>query len=173
MYTMQVLSGNEEKTKELCLQIVGRQLLESCFIPRYESAIKYGGEWHKKQEVLFPGYLFFESKQIDAVFLALKGVPKLTKILGTGEDIIQLSKQEEDMLRQLVNEEYLMEMSSGYAVGKQVHIINGPLRNLQGYIRKVDRHKRLAIVEMVMFGRVMNIKMGFEVFQKYSETVST
>lgn len=170
---MQVLSGNEDKTKELCLQIVGKQLLESCFIPRYERVIKYGGEWHKKEEVLFPGYLFFETKQIDAVFLALKRVPKFTKILGTGQYIIQLSKQEEELLRQLVNEEYIMEMSSGYAVGKQVHIIDGPMRNLKGYIRKVDRHKRLATVEVIMFGRVINIKMGLEVLGKYSETVTT
>lgn len=170
---MQVLSGSEDKTKELCLQIVGRQLLESCFIPRYEKVVKYGGEWHKKVEVLFPGYIFFETKHIDAVFLALKCVPKLTKILGTGQDIIQLRKQEEELLRQLVNEDYLMEMSSGYAVGKQVHIINGPMRDLKGYIRKVDRHKRLAVVEVQMFGRLININMGLEVLAKYSEAVST
>ncbi len=170
---MQVLSGNEDKTKELCLQIVGKQLLESCFIPRYERVIKYGGEWHKKKEVLFPGYLFFETKQIDAVFLALKCVPKLTRILGTGQYIIPLSKQEEEILKKLVNEEYLMEMSYGYSVGKQVHIIDGPMRDLNGILRKVDRHKRLATVEVEMFGRRINIKMGLEVLGKYSETVST
>lgn len=172
MYAMQVLSGNEDRTKELCLQIVGRQLLENCFIPKYERVIKYGGEWHKKEEVLFPGYLFFETKQINDVFLALKCVPKLTKILVTGQDFIQLRKQEEELLRQLVNDEYLMEMSSGYAVGKQVHIIDGPMRDLKGYIRKVDRHKRLATVVVEMFGREININMGLEVLENINETVS-
>ena len=46
--------------------------------------------------------------------------------------------------------------------GKQIRILSGPLRNLEGQIKKVDLHKRTAAVELEFMGRKMVVYLGIE-----------
>jgi transcriptional antiterminator NusG len=45
----------------------------------------------------------------------------------------------------------------------QVIILSGPLEGMEGYIKKIDRHKRKAYLEIPMFGGVQTVEMGLEV----------
>ncbi len=42
----------------------------------------------------------------------------------------------------------------------------GPLQTLKGTIRKIDRHKRTAVVQMKMMGRLQDVTMGLEIVRK-------
>ena len=44
--------------------------------------------------------------------------------------------------------------------------MSGPLQGKEGYIKKIDRHKRRAFLEMPMFGRVQKIQVGLEIVAK-------
>ena len=56
-------------------------------------------------------------------------------------------------------------MSTGIIEGEQVIVTGGPLMGMEGYIRKIDRHKRKAWVELEMFGRIQRVEIGLEIVE--------
>lgn len=52
-----------------------------------------------------------------------------------------------------------------------VTILSGPLKNMEGYIRKIDLHRRIAKVEVDFMNRKTVIHLGIEMVKK-KETVS-
>ncbi|MCD8120111.1 MAG: KOW motif-containing protein [Lachnospiraceae bacterium] len=60
-------------------------------------------------------------------------------------------------------------MSVGVMENDRVKIISGPMKGMEGCIRKVNRHKRLAKIEVNMFGGLMEATVGVEVVRKVQE----
>lgn len=168
-YAVQVTTGKEENTAYMCRQMLPQTLLEECFIPYYERMRRYEGAWHREERPMFPGYLFFITGQVDNLFHALKAVPELTRILGDGERFIPLEEEEIQLLLQIGGNEHKAEMSQGVIEGDKVIITSGPLSRIEGTIKKIDRHKRIAVVELWMFGREQKVTMGLEVVRKVKE----
>ena len=56
--------------------------------------------------------------------------------------------------------------SVGYFEGDNIVVTYGPLVGMEGSIKRIDRHKRLALVEMDMFDRVTEVKVGLEIIEK-------
>lgn len=84
-YVVQTTSGKEENIKIQCETYLPAGLVEKYVIPLYEEKRRFHGEWHTLQKKLFPGYVFFISDQAEELFLQLKKVPAMTKMLGTGD----------------------------------------------------------------------------------------
>lgn len=57
-------------------------------------------------------------------------------------------------------------MSSGIIENDRVQILSGPLMGMEGNIRRIDRHKRIAYMEIEMFGRTVEMKVGLEIIRK-------
>ena len=165
-YVIQVMTGMEENIKCQCEKLIDSKLLERCFIPYYEEKKKYQGSWHTETKVLFPGYVFLVSDRIIGLQEALHRVSGLTKLIGAGDEIIALPDQEVALLRRLGNDEQVVEMSVGVIENERVCILEGPLKGMEGNIRKIDRHKRKAWIEVEMFGRVMEMEVGCEIVGK-------
>ena len=167
-YAVQVRTGREQATAELCLARIPRVILEDCIIPRFERMRRYQGDWHYEQPPMFPGYIFLVTDQVDILFAKLKQIPNLTKILGDGTEFIPLKQEEVRFLKYMVNEVYIAEMSKGYIIGDVVTVISGPMKEMKGKIKFIDRHKRLAVIEIEMFGRKTEVRLGLEIVKKFS-----
>ena len=165
-YVIQTTSGKEENIKIQCETYLPAGLVEKYVIPLYEERRRFHGEWHTLQKKLFPGYVFFISDQAEELFLQLKKVPAMTKMLGTGDEIVALTSQEIEFILRFCGEDDIAEISEGVIENDQVHILSGPLIGLEGAIRKIDRHKRKAWLEMEMFGRKQQIEVGLEIIKK-------
>lgn len=165
-YAVQVMTGREADIAKLCSHMISGEILLECFIPKYERMKRYQAEWNKEQIIMFPGYLFMITGQVEQLFRKLKQVPTLTKILGDGTMFIPLTQLEVDFLQKIGNEKHLVEMSVGYLEGEQVIITSGPLQKMPGVIRKIDRHKRIAVVSVNMFGRQQDVTVGVEIVGK-------
>jgi len=165
-YAVQVMTGKEEETSIACKRVLDREVLNDCFTPKYERMKRYHGQWHREERPMFPGYLFFITDQIEEIHYEQKRLPQLTKILGTGTEFIPLSDREVEMLSKIEDERHLVKMSEGYIVGDRVIITSGPMQDMGGKIKKIDRHKRIATIQMEMFGRLMDVVMGLEIIKK-------
>lgn len=165
-YVLQVRTGTEENIRIQCRNNISDQVLEECFIPYYEEKKRIRGEWTLQRKVLFPGYIFVISDNIDRLYESLKRVIGLTKLIGTGNEIIPLTEEEKSFMIQFGGEEQIVKMSEGIIEGDQIIVLKGPLKGQEGYIRKIDRHKRKAWMEIPMFGRVQNIEIGLEIVSK-------
>lgn len=64
------------------------------------------------------------------------------------------------------NLEQLVAMSTGIIENDRVRILTGPLQDMEGYIRKINRHKRKAWVSIEMFGRSVDMEVGLEIIKK-------
>ena len=168
-YVIQVFTGREEETKQLCKRLIPEEVLTDCFIPYRENMKKYLGKWHKEREILFPGYVFLITDRIEEVSVELKRVPGFTKLLGDRECLIALTNQEVAFIEHFGGKDRVTEMSVGFIINDKIQIAQGPLIGMEGSIRKIDRHKRKAWVEVEMFGRKMEVQIGLEIVIKNEE----
>lgn len=165
-YVIQVRTGTEESVRKQCERLVDHHAMERCFIPYQEQLKRYMGQWHKEMMPLFPGYVFADSQDVDLLFGELKRVTGLTKLLGTGSAIVPLTSEEIAILKRLGKEEQIVIISKGLIADNQVKILEGPLKELEGAICKIDRHRRKAWLELVMFGRIQRVEVGLEILEK-------
>lgn len=66
------------------------------------------------------------AENIENLFIELKRVPRLTKILVTGNDFVPIKHSEEDFLDEFTNKEHVVEMLIGYIVGESIVTTTGP-----------------------------------------------
>lgn len=165
-YVVQVRTGTEENIRIQCDRKFSRHVLERCFIPYYEERKRIRGAWTTQKKVLLPGYVFLISENLQELYESLKKVIGLTKLLGSGDEIVPLKDSEVTLLKRLGGEEQVVAMSEGIIENSQVRILSGPLEGMEGYIRKIDRHKRKAWIEVEMFGRRQRVEVGLEIKMK-------
>ena len=77
-----------------------------------------------------------------------------------------LVQEEVELLMRIGTDKQLVEMSSGIIENDRVRILSGPLMGMEGNIRRIDRHKRIAYLEIEMFGRTVEMKVGLEIIRK-------
>ena len=135
-YVMQVRTGTEENIRCQCQRLISSNILKRCFIPYYQQKKRFQGKWHIQERILFPGYVFLIAENL------------------------------EQLAENLRKEEQLVTMSTGIIENDQVRILTGPLQGMEGYIRKINRHKRKAWVSIEMFGRSVDMEVGLEIIKK-------
>lgn len=172
-YVMQVVSGQESRTISLVEKIVSEEILESCFVPVRRIRKKFYGAWHEVKEKLFPGYVFMVSEQPQLLYEELKRIPALTRLLGRcGDYFTPLSQKDVCILEKLHDGKgdggnLEVEISRiDVEEGNQIRVLSGPLANLEGQIRKVNLHKRIAVVEIEFMGNRSLIHLGVEMVGK-------
>lgn len=167
IFVLQVTGGQERHAAELVRKMLGDKV-KDCFAPMRELKKRKAGQWRTVRELVFPGYLFLETDDPADVYARLRRVPVFMRLLtGAGEEFLPLSDEEIDWLRTLVvGKTHTVEMSEGLIEGDKVTVTTGPLKGREAQISKIDRHKRLAWLDMRMFGRNKNIKVGLEIVSK-------
>lgn len=159
-------SGDAEKLEEMCISNLESDAYDEIFIPKYELKKRYTGSWHLETKDLFNGYVFIVTKDAEKLCGDLKKMPRFNKILRNGNELIQLSDGETEFLENFLRNERTVKMSEGYIIGNKMTATKGPMMNFKGPIKKIDRHKRLATIEVFLFGRDMKINVGLEIVYK-------
>lgn len=163
-YVIQTLGGKEEETANMIRSTISSCYIEECFIPKRERLKKFHGIWNKEEEILFQGYVFTSSKRPKELYQELKHIPKLTKVLGReGQYFFSLNEEEERMIRGIGDENHKTALSKiQVEEGKNIRVMEGPLKEYMGDVVKVNLHKREVVVEMKFMGRSLELKMGVE-----------
>lgn len=142
------------------------------FIPILETLFKIKGQVKKEYKPLFPGYVFIESElppkdflnRMNKIIYSSQDIFRILKYGGTNE--IALQEHEKNMLLRLSNDDHCIESSSGFIVGNDVYINNGPLKGYESIIKKIDRHKRQAIIELEFMGELRSIVLALDILSK-------
>ena len=169
-YVMQIMTGREQVLSQLLNERIDSSILKECFVPMTKRLSQYRGSWNEREFVLFPGYLFVISDNIDEFYQKLKLIPEFTKILGNdGQGVLPLTTSDVSLVARFVNDDYVMEMSQGIIVNDRVKVMSGPLVGYEGNIVKIDRHKRICFIEVEFCGQLSRIKVGLEVIDRITE----
>ena len=166
-YVIQVASGMEDKAEEQIRAMIEKGVYNHCFHPIRHVKKKIRGEWKELYEKLLPGYVFVTSNDVRELYLKLKYVPAFTKILGkTNDQFIPLPEDEVEWIEKIIDsaDENMRVGISQIAVTEndEITILSGPLKNIEGCIRKIDLHRRIAKVEVDFMNRKTVIHLGVE-----------
>lgn len=170
-YAVWVRSGQEDRVLELCktFRHYYPDAYKECFIPTYEKYRKVKGQPTKQLAHLLPGYLFFVSDHPQELQKLLKRIPEFAKTLGDDDGAIPLYQEEVEFLQRYTGDERILKMSEGYLVGSELIVTDGPLKDYQGKVMKIDRHKRTAALELEFLGRKTKVTVGLEVVRKVNK----
>lgn len=165
-YVAQTAPGREQEAVEQCRRAIGREVAGMIFTPSYQYQKKYQGEWHLERTILFEGYVFLESEHPNRLEQSLKHIPGVVTPVRIGGGFYPIQEEEEIFLKQLLDGTDCIAVSTGYLLGRRLVIEQGPLRSWNGhteFIRHIDRHKRIAELDIRLWNEVRRMKVGLEV----------
>lgn len=143
------------------------------FLPLIEIFHKFANKKTVKEyKVMFPGYVFIESVFENAIFFEkIKNFHMDTnsniKLLSYGDSKeYALREEERILLFSLFSEEKTLEASTGVIQGDKVIITDGPLIGRESIIKKINRHKKEAVVEMDILGQKIDVTVGLNIIKK-------
>lgn len=166
VYVVQVIGGRESTARSL-LYKHAFDCVDECFLPKYELMKRKEGEWHKVKKPLFPGYLFVRTNNPGQLSARMRAIPVFMRLLGSNDQFIPLAPDELLWFNTFTDMgKYLVEMSRGVIEGDRVIVTEGPLKGHEALITKINRHKRLAYVDLHMFGRDRSVSIGLEIVRK-------
>lgn len=167
VFVVQVINGQEDRAAALIAKIA-QGAVRDCFVPKREVTHRKSGQWNRILEKLFPGYVFVQTSTPEQVREVLGRVPTFTRMLASAGDMcLPLTADEVAWINAITNADtHVMEMSEGVIEGDRVMVIRGPLKGHEARITRIDRHKRLAWVDMNMFGRHKTIRVGLEIVSR-------
>ena len=172
-YILLVKTGQEEWIVDFLNQKLDSEDSRA-FVPRKEVIFRRHGEDKVYQEIMFPGYVFMESSKPQAELAAeIQGYIKMQKgiyrfLYNEDRRDIMLRAEERDGIIAIcgTGPEYCMRKSVGIMVGDKVEILSGALRGKDITIRKLNRHKRQAVIQMLILGQPKEISVALEIVKR-------
>ena len=171
-YVIQVQTSKEEKTIQEIKRHFTNDVLIDVFTPLYTQRKKIKGVWTDVVKPAFPGYIFIETENIKEVFYQLYYVEGFTKLLGresNSENFLPLNKFESRMIDALYGKRsnHILGISEiNIEEGNRVKIIKGQLFGLEAYIKKINFHKRQAVLTFPFGGKSISAVVGIDFVQK-------
>ena len=166
-HVLYVKTGEEEKIARAL-----RKEKLNAFVPKMNLMYRKQGKNLIIAKNMFPGYVFIECEmnQTD-LLLFLKNlherIPKFMKLLKVDkEGTSVLYPDEKEYLQSLLNEKHVLDHSVGLIEGDKTIITEGPLKGLENTILKIDRHKRRALIEVMICNVPTQVKVSLEIISK-------
>ena len=145
------------------------------FLPLKEMPYRKKGIISKKRELLFPSYIFIQT-EIEANLVAEKLELALMNIAQQKDiySILNYGNKKDIVIREneclywehFFNSDFCAMGSVGFIEGDVVRITSGALVGMESRIKKINRHKREAIVELEIMGAIRKVSLMLEIIKK-------
>ncbi len=127
-----------------------------CF--QYQRMMRYGGMWHLEKRMVLPGYIFVAGTDVLTKSKWQENAKQRCKV--------SLTPCEVPYLKGMCKTGSLIELSRGIIRNGDTVITSGPLKGRERLIRRIDRHKRTAEIEIPLVGGQKQITVGLEIYDK-------
>jgi len=122
-------------------------------------------EWKGKaatriEQILFPGYVFLYAQE-DALPV-LKGVRHMRKLLAYGDEQRQLYGRDAEIAHWLFRYGGVIRESKALREGDHIVVVDGPMKDLGGVIKMVNKQRQRANIEFSFGGIARSVWMAFE-----------
>ncbi|MFQ3620505.1 MAG: antiterminator LoaP [Spirochaetales bacterium] len=132
--------------------------------PRRILTIRKLGKTKQIEAPLFPGYLFLRADNIEPpLYWALKRVPGFYRFLKNNAQIQPLEGRDLELLTHFLKQgEVVSKSRASFDENKRIVILEGPLKELEGRIVRVDRRKGRVKVRLELQGEQFLVDLGVE-----------
>lgn len=165
-YVLHCPSVKEETVIQSCKQHIDAGILKDAFLLTCDRMKRYQGSWHTDIEKIFPEYIFLDSEDPGQLSKELEQFRGFLRIMESEKLLIPVESEEQRLLSELAGDKHHIGMSIGVIKDGVTKVTNGPLTGKESLIRKIDRHKRLALIGKVGRDGIRGIKIGLEITEK-------
>jgi transcriptional antiterminator NusG len=163
-YVLHVLSGEESN--------VQRRLKRTAphiqtLVPRRKLIERRQGVNKEVIRTLFPGYIFAHTSLDHENYYKMADADGVIELLGRPDPLPVPPHEMAHVLKWCEDSELIG--ISRVRDGDRVTVIDGPLKQMEGIIVKVDRRKGRARVRLTLFGQVKEVDFGIEVLDKHEQ----
>lgn len=142
-------------------QLAGMEGIRIAFAVKQMQHRSQRGVRSEVERVMLPGYVFFLAERDMQRYRLLRGNDRILRVLSYRE-AWALRGEDLAFARWMYAHGGVLEISRARKVGDRVTIIDGPLKELEGVILKVDRHNRNGLVSIQFGGKSTNVWLAFE-----------
>ncbi|WP_172136078.1 transcription termination/antitermination protein NusG [Adlercreutzia sp. ZJ473] len=143
--------------------------LTRVFSLRYETQAKIRGEYRLVRRRLIPGYLVAVSSKPEDLERILRTVGEFARLLRNEKGFTPLSDDEAAWMAAFTKEgKRAVPMSTAVKEGDEVVVTDGPLLGCVFPIKRIDRHRSTAWLEVTICGRTKEIPLGLKVVARRS-----
>lgn len=164
-YALFVHTGKEDDVSKYLINILDQQINFSLLVPKRELYEYKSGVKVLCQKTLFPGYILVETDSIEEMYKILKSSfwhSDLNAFLRQGKHFEEIQTEEIAPILLLIDDKGIIRKSEILVKPDRIVIMNGPLVNFQGSIKKVNRRKGRAKITMEFLNRVLDIDISIE-----------
>lgn len=154
-YTLRVQSGRERTLLERMNRDKERGDLPiiEAFYPTEKTITNRNGQRIMREKVLFPGYIFVETKYVGELEYWVKSTPGAAGLLkDAAGNPIRVKQYELEKMR-AKGDETDTATSLEYSSGERVRILGGPFSGFEGDVKEMNRQKNSVKVSVKIFGR--------------------
>ncbi|MFC9776469.1 antiterminator LoaP [Paenibacillus chitinolyticus] len=163
----------ESNQEEIVLQHLNLHFDSSVLnavVPKRRVPERKNGEIQHVIKKLFPGYVLINCRLTDEIYYKIKRIPRCYRIVHNGKSFNQeeckIEPQEIEPIIKLLGDRDTLEYSSIYLVKSKVLVTSGPLKGLEGIIKKVDSRKNRAKIALNFLGNEKLVDVGVEIIHK-------
>lgn len=185
-YVLSVETGKENLVQTFIHKRFDESVI-SAVVPKRRLQEQRQGQACMVCRTMFPGYVFVNTKMNIQTYYELKGIPRCYRLLnrfnnhylrtqrsgltgngGGAEDTAEsfmFSKVDDDEMApilQLIGSDDVIDFSTLYVENAKVTVCNGPLKGLEGLIKKIDKRKKRARIVLRFMGQDQTLDIGIE-----------
>lgn len=161
-YVIQTRTGEEDDLITMIQRLVPKEYYGECFSIKRERFRRIGGGYGMDLYPLFPAYVFVVTENPERMFLELKRVPKLTKLLSDQQDSFFCVDEKEELFLESIQDEGHVVRRSLVEVDEEGQIVwaDGPVGAYYDRIVKQRLRKRYVWIEQEFLGRKRKVYLG-------------
>ena len=171
-YIIHTYSGFERKVKESIESRVRaypelEHRIGRVLIPTESVTEVRGGKKYTSERMFYPGYVLVEMDMDDNVWHVVKGTPRVTGFVGTGQQPTPLSEDEvQQIVYRVADSKEKPKLKIKYEKNETVRITEGPFATFTGVVDEVNEDRETLKVMVTIFGRSTPVELEFGQVEK-------
>ena len=147
-----------------CIQIYNKNVLATaaCQTMRHTSQ----GVTRLQNDVILKGYVFFETSA-DANIDDLLPPYDILSVLSYSDGDWRLFGDDLEYAKWIFKYNGVLPLSKAYKVGDRIYIIDGPLKDMESNITRIDKRNRSGQVTINFAGREQKVWLGFDIVKEF------
>ena len=158
----------KEQAVACMIETAGREYGVHAVAARQEKHKSVGGEKSKTVAVLLPSYVFFSAP---ADMPDITWLPRMDviRVLTYEDGDWRLMGEDARFTEWLFRYDGLLSFSAAYREGERIRIISGPLKDMEGQIRRIDKRGHSGQVAIEFNHKTTLVWLGFDLVNAVPE----
>ncbi len=121
------------------------------YLPRLTLWARHKGAWQKREQIMFPRYLFLCCTRPGQGLAPIRNTPGVTGLVRFGLEPSTIDAVTLDAIRALERQQAQNPdtQASPFQVGAQVALADGPLKGLTGIVSRVARERVIVLLRLL------------------------